>query len=100
MRRRKRIRIRSPRTPHNQVLVIAIELGVVGTVVLLAMWGAHLLLFRAPDLLSWFGLIVVLQNIISSCFNSHLFDFTQGWLYVFAVGVLGGMVQDSRPLDD
>jgi O-antigen ligase len=76
--------------PHNQVLVIAIELGVVGTVVLLAMWGAHLLLFRAPDLLSWFGLIVVLQNIISSCFNSHL----------FAVGVLGGMVQGSRPLDD
>jgi len=45
-------------------------------------------------------LIVVLQNIISSCFNSHLFDFTQGWLYVFAVGVLGGMVQGSRPLDD
>jgi O-antigen ligase len=86
--------------PHNQVLVIAIELGVLGTAVLVAMWSAHLLLFRASDLLSWFGLIVVLQNIISSCFNSNLFDFTQGWLYVFAVGVLGGMVQDSRPLDD
>jgi len=70
--------------------VIAIELGILGATVLLAMWGAHFLLFRARDLLSWFGLIVVLQNIISSCFNSHLFDFTQGWLYVFAVGVLGG----------
>jgi hypothetical protein len=25
-------------------------------------------------------------------FNSHLFDFTQGWTYVFGVGVAGGMV--------
>jgi O-antigen ligase len=32
------------------------------------------------------------QNIVSSLFNSHLFDFTSGWLYVFGVGVLGGMV--------
>jgi hypothetical protein len=32
------------------------------------------------------------QNIVSSLFNSHLFDFTQGWLYVFGVGVVGGVV--------
>jgi hypothetical protein len=25
-------------------------------------------------------------------FNSHLFDFSQGWLYVFGVGVIGGTV--------
>jgi O-antigen ligase len=25
-------------------------------------------------------------------FNSHLFDFSQGWLYVFGVGIMGGMV--------
>ena len=78
--------------PHNQLLVIALELGMFGSVVLLAMWMAHLMLFRAASLLSWFGLTVVVQNIISSFFNSHVFDFTQGWLYVFAVGVLGGMV--------
>jgi hypothetical protein len=24
--------------------------------------------------------------------NSHLFDFTQGWIYVWGVGVLGGMM--------
>jgi len=35
---------------------------------------------------------VVIQNIIGSLFNSHLFDFTEGWLYVFGVGIAGGMV--------
>jgi O-antigen ligase len=78
--------------PHNQLLVIALELGVLGSAVLVAMWVAHLMLFRGFDRLSWVGLIVVVQNIISSFFNSHLFDFTQGWFYVFAIGVLGGMV--------
>jgi hypothetical protein len=29
---------------------------------------------------------------VSSLFLSHLFDFSTGWLYVFGVGVLGGMV--------
>jgi O-antigen ligase len=31
------------------------------------------------------------RNMVGSLFNSHLSDCTQGWLYVFAVGVLGGM---------
>jgi hypothetical protein len=35
------------------------------------------------------------QNVISSQFNSHLFDFTHGWLYVFGVGVIGGMVRGA-----
>jgi hypothetical protein len=29
---------------------------------------------------------------VSSLFLSHIFDFTTGWIYVFGVGVLGGMV--------
>jgi O-antigen ligase len=29
-------------------------------------------------------------------FNSHLFDFGQGWLYVFGVGIIGGMVLRRR----
>jgi len=29
------------------------------------------------------GAIVVIENAVSSLFNSHLFDFTQRWLYVF-----------------
>ena len=77
--------------PHNQILVVAIQLGLVGTVALLAMWLAHLALYRRDGLVCWIGLVAVVQNIVGSLFNSHLSDFTHGWIYVFAVGVLGGM---------
>jgi O-antigen ligase len=77
--------------PHNQIIAVAIQLGVIGVMVLIAMWIAHLALFRGFTLISWFGFVIVFQNIVSSQFNSHLFDFTQGWLYVFGVGVVGGM---------
>jgi len=40
--------------------------------------------------------MVVIQNIIGSLFNSHLFDFTEGWIYVFGVGIAGGMVTAGR----
>jgi hypothetical protein len=76
--------------------VVALELGIVGSIVLLAMWASHLALFRQRTLIAWFGLVVVVQNIVSCLFNSHLFDFTQGWLYVFGVGVIGGMVLRNR----
>jgi O-antigen ligase len=82
--------------PHNQTLAVGIQLGLVGVAVLFAMWLAHLWLFRSPGLIAWVGLVVVAQNIISSLFNSHLFDFTQGWTYVFGVGVAGGMVLRGR----
>ena len=78
--------------PHNQTLAIGIQLGMTGVVLLYAMWIAHLFLFRGPGLPAWIGLVFVIQNIISSLFNSHLFDFTQGWIYVFGVGVAGGAV--------
>jgi O-antigen ligase len=78
--------------PHNQVLAVAIELGLLGGAALLAMWLAHLALFRGGGLPAWIGLLIVAQNVISSLFNSHLFDFTHGWLYVVGVGVAGGMV--------
>ena len=82
--------------PHNQILAVAIQLGLVGVAVLLAMWGAHLALFGGGGLTAWIGLVVVVQNVVSCLFNSHLFDFTQGWLYVFGVGVTGGMVLRER----
>ena len=40
--------------------------------------------------------MVVLQNMFSSLFNSHLFDFHEGWMYVLGVGVAGGMVLRAR----
>jgi O-antigen ligase len=76
--------------PHSQILAVAIQLGLVGAVLLIAMWIAHLALFRDGSLMAWFGLVVVGSNVVSSLFNSHLFDFTQGWIYVFGLGVLGG----------
>jgi O-antigen ligase len=78
--------------PHSQIFAVALPLGLVGALVLIALWIAHLALFRDQTLVAWFGLLVVTDNIVSSLFNSHLFDFSQGWLYVFAVGVTGGTV--------
>jgi O-antigen ligase len=78
--------------PHDQIFAVAIQLGLVGGVILLALWSAHAWLFRGGGMAAWSGLLVVVQNVVSSLFNSHLFDYTQGWLYVFGVGVAGGMV--------
>jgi O-antigen ligase len=78
--------------PHSQILAVGVELGLVGAVAVVAMWLAHFALFRAGTLVAWFGLLVVTYNVVSSLFNSHLFDFSQGWLYVFGVGITGGMV--------
>jgi len=83
--------------PHQQTLTVAIQLGLIGVAVMYAMWIAHLMLFfRAQGLIAWCGLLVVVQNIVSSLFNSYLFDFTQGWFYVFGVGVLGGTLLSLR----
>lgn len=82
--------------PHNQIFAVAIQLGCIGAAILLAMWIAHLRLFRGSAWMAWAGLVVVIENIVSSAVNSHLFDFSQGWLYVFGVGVVGGMVLKER----
>jgi O-antigen ligase len=82
--------------PHNQTLAVAIQLGLVGVVVLWAMWIAHLLLFRGNGFAEWIGFVVVVQSLVGSLFNSHLFDFVQGWSYVIAVGVAGGAVRRAR----
>jgi O-antigen ligase len=78
--------------PHNQILAVGIQLGFVGIAALLAMWAAHLALFRPGGIAATIGLLVAVQNVVSSLFNSHLFDFTQGWLYVIGVGIAGGMM--------
>src|SRR5712671_1901950 len=68
-----------------------------GVIVLYAMWLVHVLLFRGASLANWIGLIVVVQNSMSSLFNSHLFDFVEGWIYVLGVGVAGGMALAAGP---
>jgi O-antigen ligase len=68
----------------------------VGVAVLFLMWLLHLLLFRGGGLANWIGLLVVVQNIFTSLFNSHIFDFHEGWMYVLGVGIAGGMVLKAR----
>ncbi|WP_407654296.1 O-antigen ligase family protein [Bradyrhizobium prioriisuperbiae] len=83
--------------PHNQTLNVAVQWGLVGCLVLYAMWIVHLMLFRGVvGLATWVGLTVVVQNVVSSLLNSHLFDFHEGWMYVLGVGVAGGMALRER----
>jgi hypothetical protein len=60
------------------------------------MWIAHFLLFRGGGNIAWFGTLIVIENMVSSTVHTHLFDSVHGWLYVFGVGVLGGMVLHKR----
>jgi len=82
--------------PHNQFFAVGIQLGVAGMLALVALWVVHWRLFLGAGPIEWIGLVLVTQNIVGSLFNSHLFDFTQGWLYVVGVGVAGGMVLRQR----
>ena len=82
--------------PHNQTFAVAVQLGLVGAVMLWVMWIAHLALFRGPNAFAWLGLVLVAENVLSSAVHSHLFDFNNGWLYVFGVGTLGGTILGER----
>ena len=79
--------------PHNQTFSVGIQLGLLGIVALWAMWISQLMFFRGSGPLPWIGLVIVTANIVGSLFNSFIFDFTEGWLYVIGVGVAAGMLQ-------
>jgi O-antigen ligase len=83
--------------PHNQMLATAIPLGLFGIALLLSVWIVHFRMFLLPGHAAWIGMSVVAQNFVGSLFNSHLFDFTQGWLYVFGVGIAGGIMLRKHP---
>lgn len=78
--------------PHNQTFAVAIQLGILGTVALWGMWFSQALQFRAVGDVEWIGLVVLVPNVVGSLFNSFIFDFTEGWLFVFGIGVTAGMV--------
>ncbi|RXT41771.1 O-antigen ligase family protein [Bradyrhizobium betae] len=82
--------------PHNQTLNVAMQWGLLGVVLLYAMWIAHLRLLLGEGLTAWIGLVVIVQNIASSLLNSHLFDFHEGWMYMLGVGVAGGMALKAQ----
>jgi O-antigen ligase len=80
----------SATNPHNQIFAVGMQLGLVGVILLVAMWWWHGRLFMGWGIPHWVGLCVVVENVIGSMFNSSLFDFTPGWIYVFGVGIAGG----------
>jgi O-antigen ligase len=82
--------------PHNQFFAIAIQVGLLGGVMLLVMWAVHFSMFVGGSFASAMGQAVVIQNFIGSLFNSHLSTVTQGMLYCLAVGLLGGILQRAR----
>jgi len=82
--------------PHNQTLAAAVQWGVLGVIIVWMMWITHLYMFRGSELVAWIGMLAMLQNIVSSMFNSHLSDFYEGWLYVLAVGIAGGEILRIR----
>ncbi|HWL06524.1 MAG TPA: O-antigen ligase family protein [Xanthobacteraceae bacterium] len=86
------------RNPHNQVLTVGIQLGLAGVALLVATWLSHLLLlWRASGPVAWAGLVVTVTGIVGAMFNSMLFDFTPGWLYILMVGTMAGHVlRESR----
>jgi O-antigen ligase len=81
--------------PHNQILHVVLQVGLVGGLLLWAMWIAHARLFLARDFASVIGQAIVLQNVIGSLFNSHISAVTQGMLYCLAVGLLGAVVRST-----
>jgi O-antigen ligase len=83
--------------PHNQTLNVAVQWGVLGVIALYAIWFSHLLLFRGEGPMAWIGLMVVVQNFFTSLFNSHIFDFNEGWMYVLGVGIAGSVMQKAGP---
>ncbi len=80
--------------PHNQTFEVGIQIGLVGIAILWFMWIVHFAFFwRGTGFVAWLGLVVATQNIVGSLFNSFIFDFTEGWLYVFGIGMLAGMLR-------
>ena len=86
--------------PHNQFLAIAIQAGLVGGALLLAMWATHFFLFAGRGVVGALGQAVVLQNLVGSLFNSHLSTVTQGTLYCLGVGLLGGLLNRRQSIGD
>jgi len=79
--------------PHNQIIEIGIQFGLLGVAVLFAMWIAQFALFTPPTWISWTGQAMVAQTVVGSLFLSYMLDFSTGWIYVFGIGVLGGTVR-------
>lgn len=74
--------------PHNQMLSVAMQTGLVGLLLLLGLWGVHAVGLCGADLAARLGLGLLAQNVFGGLLNSYLSDFTQGWTYVLGIGIM------------
>jgi O-antigen ligase len=82
--------------PHNQFLAIAIQAGLLGGALLITMWIAHLTLFAGNSIAHALGRAIVIQNVLSSLFNSSLSQVTQGTFYCLAIGLLAALIRQQK----
>jgi O-antigen ligase len=87
---------KSSTNPHNQTLTVGIQLGLVGIALLWAMWISEITLFWNTGSVAWVGTTLVSAIVVGSLFNSFVFDFTEGWLYVLGVGMATGMHRRAK----
>ncbi len=71
--------------PHSQFLALAIPFGGLGLLALLAFWGLHLYAVWGTGFYHRVGQAVIAQNALSGLFNSYLFTFDTGWMYVLLI---------------
>lgn len=85
--------------PHNQFLHTTLQVGLIGGIILLAMWVFHFRMFTGSDFGSAMALGIVCLTILGSLFNSHISQVTQGMLYCLGVGMVGSIIIGAKETD-
>lgn len=77
------------RNPHNEYLNMAVQFGLLGFVILIAMFIVHAWAsFQLQGLRKYFAQAVLVSIAVGSLFNSWLMDVTQGCFYVIFTALL------------
>jgi O-antigen ligase len=77
------------RNPHNEYLNIAVQFGLLGSIILLGMFIVHAWTsFRLQGLRQYFAQAVLVSIAAGALFNSWLMDVTQGCFYVIFTALL------------
>ena len=87
--------------PHNQTFAVAIQLGVLGVIVLYAMWISHARLMFAPPpgQEGWIGFLLSFKMSYPLCLTPICSTSRRvGPTYVFGVGIIGGFALQRRQL--
>ncbi|CCD92397.1 conserved membrane hypothetical protein [Bradyrhizobium sp. ORS 375] len=81
---------------QTQSLYVAWQWGLVGLVLLGAMWIGHIRLVRGRDGIAWVGLTIVVQTCVGSLVSGNVFGVNEGWVYVIGLGAAGGVALRRR----